>query len=63
LIFGADTVATVNLKAGSGYTARIITSPDSDLAEDKTVKVTGSNSATATLSSAGPWVMQIVTFE
>lgn len=63
LIFGADTVATVNLKAGSGYTARIITSPDSDLAEDKTVKVTGSNSATATLSSAGPWVMQMVTFE
>jgi hypothetical protein len=63
LIFGANTVATVNLKAGSGYTARIITSPDGDLAEDKTVKVTGSNSATATLASAGPWVMQMVTFK
>jgi hypothetical protein len=62
LIFGANTVATSNSGAGSGFTSRIITSPDSDLAEDKVVTTTGSNSATATLGASGPWVMQMVTF-
>ncbi len=62
LIFGANTVATGNAAAGSGFTSRIITSPDSDIAEDKIVTAAGSNSATATLTSAGPWVMQMVTF-
>jgi Abnormal spindle-like microcephaly-assoc'd, ASPM-SPD-2-Hydin len=62
LIFGANTVATGNAAAGSGFTSRIITSPDSDIAEDKIVTAAGSNSATATLTSAGPWVMQMVAF-
>jgi IPT/TIG domain/Bacterial Ig domain len=62
LIFGADTVATSTTAAGSGFTSRIITVPDGDIAEDKIVTTAGSNSATATLSSAGPWVMQMVTF-
>ena len=35
LIFGANTVATGNEAAGSGFTSRIITTPDGDLAEDK----------------------------
>jgi len=60
LIFGADTVATGNLSAGTNFTPRIITSPDSDLAEDRAVTTTGTYSATATLSSSGPWVMQMV---
>ena len=63
LIFGANTVSTGNGAAGSGYTARIITVPDSDLAEDKVVTTAGSNSATATLSPSGAWVMQMVTFK
>jgi len=62
LIFGANMVATTTKAAGTGFTSRIITSPDSDLAEDKTVTAAGSNSATSTLTSAGPWVMQMVTF-
>ena len=62
LIFGANTIFTTTKAAGSGFTARIITSPDSDLAEDKIVTTAGSNSATASLNSAGPWVMQMVTF-
>src|SRR4029077_13313294 len=62
LIFGADMVATSTNAAGSGFTSRIITSQDGDIAEDKVVTTAGSNSATATLSSAGPWVMQMVTF-
>jgi hypothetical protein len=63
LIFGADMVATTTRAAGSGFRSRIITSPDGDIAEDKVVTKTGSNSATATLSSSGPWVMQMVTFK
>jgi hypothetical protein len=62
LIFGANTVATGNKTVGSGFTSRIITSPDSDLAEDKIVTAAGSNSASATLTSSGPWVMQMATF-
>jgi hypothetical protein len=63
LIFGADMVATTTGAAGSGFTSRIITSPDGDIAEDKVVTTAGSNSATATLDGSGPWVMQMVTFK
>src|ERR1035438_1210816 len=62
LILGADTIATTTTGLGSGFTSRIITSPDSDLVEDKVVNTTGSYSATANLSS-GSWVMQMATFK
>ena len=62
LVFGADIVQTTTASAGSGFTSRVITAQDGDIAEDKVVTATGSNSATATLGSAGPWVMQMVTF-
>ncbi|HET7258792.1 MAG TPA: hypothetical protein VFI75_03665, partial [Candidatus Acidoferrum sp.] len=60
LLFGANMVFTGNKSAGAGYTSRIITVPDSDLAEDEVVSATGSYHATSTLTSAGPWVMQLV---
>ena len=60
LIFGADTVATGTLAPGTNFTLRILTSPDSDLAEDRSVTTTGAYNATATLTSSGPWVMQMV---
>ena len=63
LIFGANTVATTTGAAGSGFTSRVITAPDGDIAEDKIVTTAGSNSATATLTSSGPWVMQMVAFK
>jgi len=63
LIFGADTVYTGNKAPGAGFTTRIITSPDSDLAEDSIVNVVGSYSATATLGVSGNWVMQMATFK
>ena len=63
LIFGANMVATSTKAAGSGFTSRIITNPDGDIAEDEVVTTAGSNSATATLTSSGPWVMQMVTFK
>jgi hypothetical protein len=63
LIIGANTVYTITTAAGSGFTSRIITSPDGDIAEDEVVTTAGSNSATATLGWPGPWVMQMVTFK
>jgi hypothetical protein len=47
--------------AGAGFISRIITTPDADIAEDKTVSTTGSYSATAP-NSSGSWVMQMVAF-
>ena len=63
LVFGADTIATGTPGPGAGFTSRIITSPDSDIAEDKIVSTTGSYSATAPLSPSGYWVMQMATFK
>jgi fibronectin type 3 domain-containing protein len=63
LLFGANIVYTLTTGSGSGFAARIITSPDGDIAEDKAVTSTGSYSATAPLSSAGPWIMQMVAFK
>ena len=62
LIFGANMVSTTTKAAGSGFTSRVITTPDRDIAEDKIVTTAGSNSATATLTSSGTWVMQMVAF-
>ncbi len=61
LIFGANLVQTVTSGAGSGFTKRLLTSPDGDIAEDRMVTVTGSYSATAALTS-GQWIMQMVAF-
>ncbi len=61
MIFGAGmTIARFNA-AGSGFASRIITTPDADIAEDKTVSTTGSYGATAP-NSSGNWVMQMVAF-
>jgi len=63
LIVGANTVFTSTTGPGVGFTSRIITTPDGDIAEDRVVTTLGSYSATAQLSAAGPWVMQMVTFK
>jgi hypothetical protein len=62
LIFGANTVSTTTAGAGAGFTSRVITSPDGDIAEDEVVSAVGSYSASAPLASTGPWVMQMVAF-
>ncbi len=62
LIFGANIVTTTTSGAGSGFTKRLLTSPDGDIAEDKMVKATGSYNAKAPLSSSGEWIMQMVAF-
>jgi hypothetical protein len=62
LIFGANMVATLTQGPGTSFTSRIITTPDGDIAEDRIVTAIGTYSATAPLSPAGPWVMQMATF-
>ena len=62
LIFGANIVLTGTTGPGSGFTSRMITSPDGDIAEDQAVTTTGSYSATAPVSPSGPWIMQMVAF-
>lgn len=62
LLLGAGTVGSTFTGPGGGYTSRVITSPDGDIAEDRTVTATGSYSATAPVSGGGAWVMQMVAF-
>jgi hypothetical protein len=63
LIIGANVVQTGTPGAGAGFTSRIITSPDSDIVEDRVVTALGSYSATAPVSGPAPWIMQIVAFK
>src|SRR5229473_3316103 len=63
LLFAANMVGTYTPSPGSGFTSRLLTSPDGDIAEDRMVTATGSYSATtAALTPAGPWIMQMVAF-
>ena len=59
LLVGGNTVETSTNGPGAGFTLRLNT-PDGDIAEDRGVTATGSYSATAPLSAAGGWVMQMV---
>ncbi len=63
LIFGANMVATLTQGPGSTFTTRILTTPDGDIAEDRIVSATGAYSASAPLTAAGPWVMQMAAFK
>ena len=63
LVFGADIVhSNTTIVAGAPFTARIITSTDSDIAEDRLVNVPGSYHSWGPLNASGQWVMQVVTF-
>jgi hypothetical protein len=62
LIFGADTTASkVSTTAGPNFTSRIITTRGS-IAEDMSVTMTGSYSATAQVSPSTNWLMQVAAF-
>jgi glucose/arabinose dehydrogenase/PKD repeat protein len=61
LVLGGGITTACFTAAGTGFTARIITNPDCDIAEDRIVASTGSYSATATAS--GAWIMQMATFK
>jgi RHS repeat-associated protein len=61
LIVGANYVTTYTESAGTGYTSRMITSPDGSILEDRVVTATGAYTASASLSSGG-WIMQLAAF-
>ena len=63
LIVGANIVYTSTTGPGTGFTKRMITSPDGDIAEDRVVTTAGSYSASAPLIRSGPWIMQMVAFK
>ena len=62
LLLGTGTTDSTFTGPGTSYSSRVITSPDGDVAEDRTVTATGSYSATAPRSGGGDWVMQMVAF-
>ena len=61
LLVGANLVQQMTSGPGSGYTNRVITSPDGDILEDQIVSTGGSHNATAVISG-GAWIMQMVAF-
>jgi hypothetical protein len=63
LIVGADDTWTHTTGPGSGFTSRVITNPDGDIAEDEITTTVGSYTATAPISPTGPWVMQMAAFK
>jgi hypothetical protein len=63
LLFAAGTTNGVFSGAGTGFTNRIITSPDADIVEDRLVTAAGSYNATAVQTGSAAWVMQMVTFK
>jgi hypothetical protein len=62
LLVGANTVQTLTAGPGSGSTLRLLTVPDGDIAEDWVVTTAGTYRASAPLTNAGGWVMQVVAF-
>jgi hypothetical protein len=63
LVFGAGMTVRSFKTPGAGFTTRIITSPDADIAEDRNVTTIGSYSATASQNTTGAWLMHVVTFK
>jgi hypothetical protein len=62
LLVGASYVTTGSTGAGTGYTARVITTENGSLLEDRVVTSTGSYNATAPMSS-GTYIMQMAAFK
>lgn len=62
LAFGAGTSSATFSAAGSGYTSRVITNPDHDIAMDGILPNPGVNNASAIVTPAN-WVMQMATFK
>jgi hypothetical protein len=48
--------------AGTGFTTRVITNPDADIAVDLLVGSAGAYYATANLSGSAAWTMQVAAF-
>jgi fibronectin type 3 domain-containing protein len=62
LLFAANMVASFTAAPGAGFTTRVITQPDGDIAEDMIVTAVGSYTSTASVAGGGSWVQQMVAF-
>jgi hypothetical protein len=62
LLVGGNIVGAATTSAGTYFTARQITSPNANIAEDRVVPVAGRYSANAFLSGGCTWVMQMIAF-
>ena len=62
LLIAGNVVMTSTSQAGSDFVARVVTTPDGDLAADRVVSATGSYGATASLTGTGAWIMQMAAF-
>ncbi|HEY6265627.1 MAG TPA: fibronectin type III domain-containing protein [Candidatus Acidoferrum sp.] len=63
LIIGANLVQTGTAGAGTGFTKRIITDPDSDIVEDCVTSALGSYNVASPMTSSAKWIMQAVAFK
>ena len=63
LIFGAGMTTGSFTTAATGFTTRVITNPDADIAQDRTVTTPGAYTASASLGGSAAWIMQIATFK
>src|SRR6202011_5568991 len=62
LLFGANLGQTTTTGPGTGFTSRLLTATDGNIAEDEMVTSTGNYSASAPLSASAAWIMQMVAF-
>jgi beta-glucanase (GH16 family) len=62
LLIAGNIVQQMTTGPGTNFNVRQLTFPDGDIAEDQVVTSAGSYNATASLSGAGGWVMQMVAF-
>ena len=62
LLVAGNIVQTRTNGPGAGFTSRVITDLDSDIAEDRVVTPAGAYGASADLGWSGQWVMQMAAF-
>jgi hypothetical protein len=58
----AGTMVLTGSQAGSGWTSRVVTSPDGDVLEDRSASSAGSYGATASVYAPNGWVIQAAAF-
>ncbi len=62
LLFAAGMTSTVFTAPGSGFTSRLVTTPDGDLVEDALAGAAGGHAAAASLDT-GTWLLQLAAFK
>ena len=63
LLVAGDMVLTGTPWSGPGYAARLITTPDGDIAQDRAAGAAGTYNATAPVVGPNGWVIQVAAFK